>query len=113
MAGKPRLTIGSLDSGHVDEAKSLTHLFNEAGIQSKTSFNIMRAKWKKLLWNVTFNPLSAYAGVTVGQIINQPELREIAESALVEGMKIAIHKGFSFQEELINQMFIGAKKADN
>ena len=113
MAGKPRLTIGSLDSGHVDEAKSLTHLFNEAGIQSKTSFNIMRAKWKKLLWNVTFNPLSAYAGVTVGQIINQPELREIAESALVEGMKIASHKGFSFQDELINQIFIGAKKADN
>ncbi|MCA0990540.1 ketopantoate reductase family protein [Pseudalkalibacillus hwajinpoensis] len=113
MSGKPRLTIGSLNSGNIEEAKSLTHLFNEAGIQSKTSSNIMRDKWKKLLWNVTFNPLSAYAGVTVGQIINQPELREIAERALVEGMQIASHKGFYFQDELINQIFVGARKADN
>jgi 2-dehydropantoate 2-reductase len=112
MTGKPRLTIGSLESGNVEEAKSLAHLFNEAGIQAKTSSNIMRAKWKKLLWNVTFNPLSAYAGVTVGQIINEPELREIAERALVEGMQIASHKGFCFQDELINQIFIGARKAD-
>ncbi|WP_273852641.1 ketopantoate reductase family protein [Guptibacillus spartinae] len=111
-SGKPRLTIGSLDSGNREEAKLLTHLFNEAGIQSKTSSNIMRAKWKKLLWNVTFNPLSAYAGVTVGQIVDHPKLRETAESALVEGMQIASYKGFIFQNELIHQIFKGARKAD-
>ncbi len=113
MSGQPRLTIGSLDSGNIEEARALSHLFNKSGIQSKTSSNIMRAKWKKLLWNVTFNPLSAYAGVTVGQIINQPELCEIAEAALKEAMEIASYKGFSFQKKLIDQIFIGARKAES
>ncbi|WP_347550088.1 ketopantoate reductase family protein [Pseudalkalibacillus hwajinpoensis] len=110
--GNPRLTIGSIDPAKMNEAKELTNLFREASIQSHTSSNIMRAKWKKLLWNVTFNPLSAYAGVTVGQILDQIDLRHLAEVALREGMNISDLKGYFFQEELIDQIFKSAQIAE-
>jgi 2-dehydropantoate 2-reductase len=54
-------------------------LLNQAGINTKHSSEIMDNKWKKYIWNATFNPLSAAMGVSVGEILDNQHLRLIAE----------------------------------
>ncbi|WP_180954443.1 ketopantoate reductase family protein [Bacillus sp. V5-8f] len=85
----PRLVIGSLESNGLNHAEKVATLFQNAGIETYQSSNIMNQKWKKLLWNVTFNPLSAVAGTQVGEILDDAGLRVTAESICKEAISVA------------------------
>ncbi len=103
----PRLVIGALEKKTSENAKNLANLFNDAGIQTIFSTNVLETKWKKLFWNIAFNPLTALTETKVGAIYESEELYTIAvktcKEAIVVARKIGIPIEENFYEKIIEQ----------
>lgn len=104
QAGVQSIIIGSLTDEGREKTTLLSEIFVSAGVDCKIKSSILEKKWDKLLWNVTFNPLSAVAGMTVGEILDTPTLRETAEGALLEAVKIAESCGISIRQKVIDRV---------
>jgi 2-dehydropantoate 2-reductase len=107
--GPHSLLIGALHPSKEEYVQSLADLFGSAGVECKTSTNIVVRKWDKLLWNVTFNPLSAASMVTVGEILDDPYLRQTADSVLQEAVKVGTALGISINHKVAEQIIPGAE----
>jgi 2-dehydropantoate 2-reductase len=100
-----KLVIGALISeGYPPIVKEVSELMNSAGILCHISNNILKVKWKKLLWNVTFNPLSALVEGKVGDILDDAGLRKIAERIGGETIAVAKKVGIPIEDSLASQM---------
>src|SRR5699024_123760 len=95
--GNISLVLGELDSQIKTQCSSIVQMFNEAGIRTKHADNIIRKKWNKLLWNVTFNPLSSIVSTRVGEILENGYLRNLAESICLEAISVAKEMGVSIE----------------
>jgi 2-dehydropantoate 2-reductase len=95
----PRLVIGAVDSSGNEQVLKMAGLLNSAGIETVASNNIMLIKWKKLLWNVTFNPLSAMLESKVGTILDDTGLRKTAERICREAITVARRSGIHLDED--------------
>jgi 2-dehydropantoate 2-reductase len=95
------LTIGELDGEKSERVNRFAALASGAGIETRVTSDIVRTKWEKLLWNITFNPLSALTGAIVGDILDDPELRRTAEAILSEYVSVAKAKGLALREKAI------------
>ena len=111
QSGSVRLIVGALGDGGQDAASSYITLFNEAKIPSDFSGQILLRKWKKYLWNLIFNPLSAATDKTIGQLLDDPNLREIAWEMGTETIEIAALTGYPLTEEDIQVSFQSAEYA--
>ena len=68
-------------------------------------------KWKKYLWNLIFNPLSAATDRSVGQILDDPYLRQIAWMIGLESIEMATLSGYPLNEKDIQIAFQNAEFA--
>jgi len=57
-----RLVIGHYPSGTSEKTSLLNELFVKSGVQCQLDTDIITARWKKLIWNAPFNPMSVLAG---------------------------------------------------
>lgn len=93
-AGK--LVVGGLSYNSKVKAKEFSAFFSHTGIECSDADNIEEVAWKKLLWNVAFNPLSALLETTCGRLIKNEDslhlmrmmINECAEAAKVDGIYI-------------------------
>jgi 2-dehydropantoate 2-reductase len=100
-----KLVIGALTSeGDLAIVKEISELMNSAGIICHASSNILKVKWKKLLWNVTFNPLSALVEGKVGDILDDKGLRKTAEQIGRETISVANKAGIPLEDTLARQL---------
>ncbi|MBO9129439.1 2-dehydropantoate 2-reductase [Bacillus sp. 165] len=106
QAGPFHLEIGELCTSSVGMAKQVAELLNASGIRTKHSSEIMENKWKKYIWNATFNPLSAALGVNVGEILDNEDLRLIAERMCKEVIKVAQKHGIQVHDSLQESLFM-------
>lgn len=103
--------------GHlIDEMKEkrdeVADLFKQAKVEIRLASNILRNKWNKLLWNVTFNPLSALMEVRVGEILEKESLRSVAEQICREAIRVAKQRGMELEEEtVVERVFANAYHA--
>ena len=104
--------IGSLaEEAGKEQAESIVHLFQQAGLDCEISMCILEEKWNKLIINAVFNPISAINSVTVGEILDNEKLRTTAERTLAEAVKIGTALGIHIRQELIDRFFIIAESA--
>ncbi|MEJ8765533.1 2-dehydropantoate 2-reductase [Oceanobacillus sp. HCA-5259] len=110
--GRVKLVIGELNYSSTEKCSELVSIFQNAGIDAKHSRNILARKWKKLLWNITFNPLSAISTARVGDILDNEELRKTAEFICQEAIEVAIRTGIKLdREETVTAIFAGGERA--
>lgn len=95
----PKLVIGSLDSGQTTKAAELASLFTDAGIEAFPTRNILKIKWNKLLWNVTFNPLTALIEAKVGAIYEDQGLKATAIKICQEAIAVAQASGVEIESD--------------
>ena len=57
-----RMVLGRYPSGESEKAKILRELFLSSGVNCEIETNSTTARFKKLLWNAPFNPMSVLAG---------------------------------------------------
>lgn len=97
--GRIKLEIGELHENSYNSCANIVEMFRESKIDIKHVDNIMEHKWKKLLWNVTFNPLSATMQVRVGEILEDSNLYEIANNVCIESIRVAKKLGIPLDAE--------------
>ncbi|MEH7247804.1 ketopantoate reductase family protein [Neobacillus niacini] len=111
QSGRFGLVIGALSDGGKPVAKNLSTVFKNAQIPVKYMDDIMQRKWRKYLFSMLFNPLSAVTDKTIGHIIENPHLKEIAWTIGLETIQIAASCGVQLMEEDIEKAFENGKHA--
>ncbi|MEG1585123.1 MAG: 2-dehydropantoate 2-reductase, partial [Anaerovorax sp.] len=72
---------------------AIAQLFNEVGLETEISQNVVGLVWDKLLVNVGINALTAITKLENGKLIGHKELEEVLEKAVTEGAQVAKAKG--------------------
>lgn len=109
----PRLVIGALDESLADKVEKIASLFNAANTETLTSSHILEMKWKKLLWNITFNPLTALVESNVGVIFDDAGLYSTAKTICKEALVVARKSGFAIDENFDEVIFAQGQYARN
>lgn len=87
--------------------------FKAAGIRIQINPNIRQIKWEKLLWNITYNPLTALTGTRVGEVLTDPNLREILETVKKEYLQVAQSAGIVIGSDYIDALLLPNKEVQN
>jgi 2-dehydropantoate 2-reductase len=85
---KPTI-FGEFDGENSERARKISHIFNEAGLATRVSTNILGTMWDKLCINVATGAISAISGLCYGDLYQVKELENIAIGAVNEAIKIA------------------------
>ncbi|MBK5262323.1 MAG: 2-dehydropantoate 2-reductase [Peptostreptococcaceae bacterium] len=92
-AGAGKTIIGELTGEITERIKQIESVFNEAGIETTVSDNVVGLVWDKLLINVGINALTGITRVENGRLLDYPEIEQLLELAVIEAMKVAESKG--------------------
>jgi 2-dehydropantoate 2-reductase len=111
--GPYAIIMGALAKSAQDQAAAVQEMFQGAGIECRLTDSILERKWDKLLWNVTFNPLSAATRATVGEILDCDNLRATAERVLKEAVQIGTACGVEMSQHVIDRIFPAAEQVRN
>ncbi|MBF0426073.1 MAG: 2-dehydropantoate 2-reductase [Magnetococcales bacterium] len=99
-----RLALGHYPRGESAAATRLATWFDRAGVSCLVSASIVTDRWRKLVWNAPFNPLSVLAGgLTTQQIMASPELARLAEAVMAEVVMLAAAAGHPLPPDVIEK----------
>ncbi|OIQ76430.1 2-dehydropantoate 2-reductase [mine drainage metagenome] len=96
IAGKETL-IGELDGTLSERVQRIAGAFNQAGLITTVSQNIMGTMWDKLLVNVATGALSAITRLPYGELYQLPQIEACAVAAVAETMAVAKAGGIALQ----------------
>lgn len=85
--------IGEADHTTKERTVALKDLLEHAGLTAQISDNIHRDIWIKLLGNIFVNPLSVMTEQTIGQMMENPEVKARAKSLVEEALEIGVRLG--------------------
>lgn len=88
VAGKETL-IGELDGRVSDRARRIAATFEQAGLATRVSNNIIGTMWDKLLINVATGAVSGITRLPYGPLYRIPEIASTAMAAVQEAMDVA------------------------
>lgn len=108
--GRVKLVIGNLHSESHFSAKEIVEVFQQLKVNAEYTNKILEKKWKKLVWNATFNTISSVAETSVGEILDSPFLSEIANKISEESIKVASGIGIEIEKR---EIFSNAELARN
>jgi 2-dehydropantoate 2-reductase len=93
--GRGKTILGTYDGSQSKGLETIVHLFNEAGIETQTSDDIMKEIWAKVIINSCINPLTAFFNCKNGYLLENPLLEKIVEIICKESTCIAQAEGIS------------------
>jgi len=82
------ITLGEVSGEETRRAREVRDALEAAGIPTRISSDIRSVKWRKLIWNAAFNPLTALTGARVLQLIEDDDSRSLAEAAMREAIAV-------------------------
>lgn len=85
--------IGEPDHTTKERTIALKHLMEQAGLTAQISDNIHRNIWVKLLGNIFVNPLSVITEQTIGQMMEDPDVKARATVLVAEALEIGVRLG--------------------
>ncbi len=108
--GKPTY-IGELDGRSTERVDRIAGLFNQAGLETIVSSNIVGIMWDKLLINVATGALSGITRLPYGELYQVTEVKECALEAVSEA--IAVAKAMGVKLTITDPPKIWLKAAEN
>jgi len=98
-----KITIGaSVQAGKIFE-KPICDMFQSAGAPCRVSSDIRRSLWRKLVWNIMYNPLSALLDATCGDLVNNVHTRSIMEAMGAEVIAAAAANGVMLPDDVLEK----------
>lgn len=98
--------IGELS--HLNEGRTvaLKNLLEHAKLTARISDNIHRDIWIKLLGNIFVNPLSVITEQTIGEMMEQPEVKARATLLVNEALEVGLRLGVVTREDFSMEALI-------
>jgi 2-dehydropantoate 2-reductase len=100
--------IGELNGDITTRVQRIANAFNEAGLITHISDNIMGTVWEKLLVNVATGALSGITHLTYGDLYQVPEVKACALAAVQEAITVAKASGIRLSTDDPEQPWIKA-----
>lgn len=99
-----RLILGDYHQNAAAACQTLADSFNQAGVEAAISVNVQKDRWKKSIWNASFNPLSvATNGADTGKLLGTPEAEQLVRNLMAEVIAVAAADGFTLSADLIDK----------
>ncbi|MPW24355.1 2-dehydropantoate 2-reductase [Alkalibaculum sp. M08DMB] len=99
-----RLIIGNYPNGLSPKVKYLQSLFIKSEVDCTVDDNIVNSRWKKMIWNAPFNPISVIGGgVDTKTILENSEAKNLVINVMKEVLEIANKSGYNLPETLIQK----------
>jgi len=109
--GSGTLTLGTYPEGISENTQQLSELFSQAGVACRVVENIARERWRKMLWNASFNPISVLGGNADSQkMVNVPESEFLVRKVMGEVLSIANAAGSGLSEDLVDKIIASTRK---
>jgi 2-dehydropantoate 2-reductase len=91
-----RFTLGEPDGARSARIELLSRALIDAGFKAPIRPRIRDEIWVKLWGNMAFNPVSALTGATLLRLTQEPSLRALIRTLMVEGRSVAELLGVRF-----------------
>ncbi|MCX6667692.1 MAG: 2-dehydropantoate 2-reductase [Euryarchaeota archaeon] len=97
--GSGETILGELDGKKTERIKHIADLFNEAGIETTISTNIVREIWIKAIVNSSINPLTTFFQCKNGYLLENPVLENLVERICKESTDVANNEGIQLSHQ--------------
>jgi 2-dehydropantoate 2-reductase len=104
-----RISLGEPDGTRSERLRRIADTLVASGLRAPITAHIRNEIWVKLLGNIAFNPLSALTGATLGQMVRDPDVSNLAREIMREAQAVAARLGLDLPIS-IDQRMEGAKK---
>ncbi|MBF0184812.1 MAG: 2-dehydropantoate 2-reductase [Magnetococcales bacterium] len=104
------LAIGRYPRGESQAAHQLAALFEQSGTACVVSDDIGLERWKKLVWNAAFNPLSVLSRATTAEILANPAASHLVEQVMREVCRIAEAAGYRLPDGIVEKNLAATRK---
>lgn len=100
----PRLYLGELDNSRSARLETLCAAAEAAEFKAPLTLDIRLEIWRKLCWNIAFNPISALTGLSAEDITERKEPREAAILVMRELEQVAQALGIGYTLDVEERM---------
>jgi 2-dehydropantoate 2-reductase len=105
-----RLVLGRFPSGTSPEVQQFAQLLRTGGVPREVTEDVVTARWRKLVWNAAFNPISVLGGgVDTEIMVDVKESADVARATMEEVLRIAAAAGHPLPTDVIEQNFEGTR----
>ena len=96
--------------GVTERMRAVAADFERAGVGVELAGDLVEARWKKLVWNVPFNALTALLGADTGELMGDAHAAALAEAVMREIAAGAAALGKTIDEAFIQRMLDQTRK---
>lgn len=84
------VAISDAENSDDDNKRAFQELWAPTTVETVYEPSILSGRWRKCLWNLPFNGISvAMGGITIDKIVNDPDLRRLADAVMDETVMAA------------------------
>lgn len=83
------IRIGAFDPTSEFDATAMAALWTQAGFETEAVADIAAVQWEKLICNVAYSAPCALSGLTVGAVVDHPQIGTLSRAAAQEAFSIA------------------------
>ena len=87
--GAGRIILGEYSLINPERLEQLAAMFVRAGVDCRTTADLKRARWEKLVWNIPFNGLCAVLQQPVNRLLAVPATRRLVREIMLEVIRAA------------------------
>jgi 2-dehydropantoate 2-reductase len=89
------IRMGAFSGLDVSAIDHVVELFRDAGFDATSASDIIAMQWEKLICNAAYSALAALTGMTIGEIMDDPDAGPVSRAAAVEARDIALARGIA------------------
>ncbi|MFW7340666.1 2-dehydropantoate 2-reductase [Pollutimonas sp. H1-120] len=93
--GMAAVRMGAYGGLDADRLEAVAAAWRDAGFNAETVPDVAGMQWEKLICNVAYSAPCAITGLTVGQVMDDPEMSVVSQAAAIEAWEIARALGIS------------------
>ena len=99
-----KLIIGNFPKLYSKKAEYLADLWKKSGIEVELSQDILKDRWKKLIWNAAFNPISVLSrGCNTNEILKNYATKNLVINVMNEVLLLSKLDGVLIEEDVIEK----------
>jgi 2-dehydropantoate 2-reductase len=105
------IAIGVRDRGDASRLAIVATALRQTGQPVNIVDDIQHERWLKLLWNASFNPVSAITGKTPRDLVAVPSTRELLIRLMREVVAVAAAQGIAIDESAVHEQLAWTERA--